>query len=167
LRNRSKRNGGGSGAGGGGNGRSNGHEQNYDEGASGSNDIDSGHDIDKYEKVSLIKDIKKQKAFVYADLSKLKIYTLIVIFLSALNTLFSVLFMQAYKLQNITSLFYTFSMLGLLLTAIFGQISIIRVEQKHEKHYFSNMSGTFSFEALMVYFRLVIIAIPLTLYHTA
>ena len=52
-----------------------------------------------------------------------------------------------------------------LLASIFGQISVIRVEQKHEKYYFSNLSGTFSFEALMVYFRMNMISIPLMMYH--
>lgn len=56
-------------------------------------------------------------------------------------------------------------MLYVLLTSVFGQISIIRVEQKHEKYYFSNLSGTFSFEALMMYFRFVMISIPLMIYQ--
>jgi len=57
-------------------------------------------------------------------------------------------------------------MICVLLVAIFGQISIVRVEQKIEKQPFTNMSGTFSFEALMVFFRMVLISIPLTIYHT-
>lgn len=57
------------------------------------NDLDDTPEMDKYEKVGLIQDFKKQKAFIYQDLSKLKIFTLVVIFLSALNLLFTILFM--------------------------------------------------------------------------
>jgi len=56
-------------------------------------------------------------------------------------------------------------MLSLFLISVFGQISIVRVEQKRQRYYFANMSGTFSFEALMVYFRLIMIFIPIMIYH--
>ena len=121
-------------------------------------------EIDKYEKENISKESIKQRAFIYHDLSALKIYTLVVLFLSSLNLLFSVLFMQAYKLQNITSIYFPVSMFVLLLVSIFGNISIIRVEQKLEKYKFSLLSGTFGFEALMVYFRMTMIAIPFIIY---
>lgn len=70
----------------------------------------------------------KHRRFVYEDLTLLKIYTLVVLFLSALNLLFSILFMQVYKLQDITSVAYPTSMFVLMLISIFGSISIIRVE---------------------------------------
>lgn len=38
----------------------------------------------KYEKVTLIEDLRKEREFIYQDLSRLKIYALVVIFLSAL-----------------------------------------------------------------------------------
>jgi len=41
-------------------------------------------EIGKYEKVNLIQDMRKEREFLYKDLSKLKIYALVVIFLSAL-----------------------------------------------------------------------------------
>ena len=85
--------------------------------------------------------------------------------MSALNFLFCLLFIYSYKLQNVTTYFFPISMLFNLLISIFGQISVIRVEQKHEKYYFSNLSGTFSFEALMIYFRLNMGSIPLMMYH--
>ena len=91
-------------------------------------DYENSRDIDKYEKESLQKDLMKEKQFVYADLSSLKIYTLIVIFISALNAVFSILYSNAYKQSNITSGYYSASMIGILLVAIFGQISIVRVE---------------------------------------
>jgi hypothetical protein len=50
------------------------------------------------------------------------------------------------------------------LISLFGQIAIIRVEQKNEKYYFSEMSGTFSFEALMIYFRLALVMTPYMFY---
>ena len=84
-----------------------------------------------------MKDQSKERQFVYADLSSLKIYTLIVIFISALNALFSIIYAAAYKQSNITNSSYIASMIFVLLVAIFGQISIVRVEQKIEKHLFS------------------------------
>ena len=51
-----------------------------------------------------------------------------------------------------------------MLLSIFGQIAIIRVEQKMEKTVYTQLSGAFSFEALMVYFRAIIIVTPLMLY---
>jgi hypothetical protein len=122
-------------------------------------------EISKYDKVLLNNDFCKQRAFIFSDISKLKIYTLVATFMSALNFLFCLLFMYSYKLQNVTNYFFPISMLLNLLASIFGQISVIRVEQKHEKYYFSNLSGAFSFEALMIYFRLNMISIPLMMYH--
>lgn len=94
----------------------------------------------------------------------LKIYSLVVLFLSALNLIFSLLFMHVYKLQNIANLSFPVTMFILCLLCIFGTISIIRVEQKLEKYYFTVMSGTFGFEALMVYFRAIFIVLPLVIF---
>ena len=124
-------------------------------------------ELDKYEKAKQQKEHKKSKAFVYQDLSRLKIYTLAILFLSASNLLFTLFIMHYYKLQNITTYYFPVAMVTLLLVSIFGQISVIRVEQKHEKYYFNNMSGTFNFEALMFYFRLNMIGFPVVLYQTA
>ena len=55
-------------------------------------------------------------------------------------------------------------MFVLLIISIFGSISIIRVEQKLEKYKFSVLSGSFGFEALMVYFRMIMISIPFIIY---
>lgn len=55
-------------------------------------------------------------------------------------------------------------MLVLFLVSIFGQIAILRVEQRLDKNYFSNLSGTFSFEALMVFFRLILMLTPFVLF---
>lgn len=74
--------------------------------------------------------------------------------------------MKIYKLQNITSFFFLASIFSLLLVSIFGQISIVRVEQTRQRHYFTNMSGTFSFEALMIYFRLVMLFVPVMILNS-
>lgn len=95
----------------------------------------------------------------------LKIYSLVVLFLSALNLIFSILFMQVYKLQNIANLSFPVTMFALCLLCIFGTISIVRVEQKLDKYYFTVMSGTFGFEALMVYFRFIFIALPVVIFQ--
>ena len=85
-------------------------------------------ELDKYEKAKQQKEHKKSKAFVYQDLSRLKIYTLAILFLSASNLLFTLFIMHYYKLQNITTYYFPVAMVSLLLVSIFGQISVIRVE---------------------------------------
>lgn len=123
------------------------------------------YEVGKYEKKGLIEDIRKEREFVYQDLSRLKIYALAVIFLSALILVCSFLVVKIYKLQNITSFFFNTSILIMFLISIFGQISIVRVEQTLHKYYYSNLSGTFSFEALMVYFRITMVFVPVMVFN--
>ena len=109
-----------------------------------------------------MRDHQKQTEFHVQDIGMLKILNLAVLALGSLNFVFSLSSMRHYRLHQ--NMFFPISMLTLVAVSIFGQIAISRVEQKIEKHYFTEMSGNFSFEALMVYFRLVIILTPLMLY---
>jgi hypothetical protein len=118
------------------------------------------HEVDKYDKVSRLHDLNKQKEFQKMDLGMLKILNLVVIVLSLINLVFSMASTRMYRLQNISGSLFPVSMLVQLLVSVFGQLAVIRVEQKNEKYYFSEMSGTFSFEALMVFFRLALISTP-------
>lgn len=56
------------------------------------------YEMGKYEKVSIIEDLRKEREFLYQDLSRLKIYALVVIFLSALILVCTFLQMKTYRL---------------------------------------------------------------------
>ena len=55
------------------------------------------YDSDKYEKNFVMKQ-KKQEEFIYGDLSKVKMYTLIIISLSFINLIFVTIYKEVYKL---------------------------------------------------------------------
>ena len=60
---------------------------------------DQSTEVDKYEKsAGASQNTNNQRNFIYSHLTMLKIYSLVVLFLSALNLIFSILFMQVYKL---------------------------------------------------------------------
>ena len=62
-------------------------------------EIDESNEVDKYEKsAGASQNTNNQRNFIYSHLTMLKIYSLVVLFLSALNLIFSILFMQVYKL---------------------------------------------------------------------
>ena len=67
-----------------------------------------------------MKNVKKQQDFIYSDLSKLKMFTLVIIFLSLVNLIFAIIFKEAYKLENIVSACYIMTMVLILLNGIFG-----------------------------------------------
>ena len=67
-----------------------------------------------------MKNVKKQQDFIYSDLSKLKMFTLVIIFLSLVNLIFAIIFKEAYKLENIVSFCYIMTMILILLNGIFG-----------------------------------------------
>jgi len=57
-------------------------------------EIDDSQEVDKYEKsAGDSQNINNQRNFIYSHLTMLKIYSLVVLFLSALNLIFSILFM--------------------------------------------------------------------------
>lgn len=122
-------------------------------------------EVDKYDKQKQLQDTQNQRTFIYSHLTSLKIYSVVVLFLSSLNFIFALLFMKVYKLQNVANLSFPVTMFFVCLLSIFGTISIIRVEQKLEKYHFTVMSGTFGFEALMVYFRAIVVVLPIVIYQ--
>ena len=77
-------------------------------------------EIDKYEKVSLMHDLGKQKEFQTLDLGMMKILNLVVLCLSLINLLFSVATTRFYKLNNFVGYTFPVSMLVLALNSIFG-----------------------------------------------
>jgi hypothetical protein len=57
-------------------------------------EIDDTNEVDKYEKsAGASQNTNNQRNFIYSHLTMLKIYSLVVLFLSALNLIFSILFM--------------------------------------------------------------------------
>ena len=124
--------------------------------------LDSPYETDKYEKETKIRDRQKQMEFQVQDIGMLKILNLAVLALGSLNFVFSVTAMQHFRLTQ--SSYFPSSMLALVCVSIFGQIALSRVDQKVEKHSFCQLSGNFSFEALYIYFRCILILTPLMLY---
>ena len=59
-----------------------------------SEQLEESTEVDKYEKsAAASENTNNQRNFIYSHLTMLKIYSLVVLFLSALNLIFSILFM--------------------------------------------------------------------------
>lgn len=59
------------------------------------------HEVDKYEKVAVQRDLQKQRDFQAKDIGSLKIVNMAVLFLSFINLVFSIATSRYYKLSSI------------------------------------------------------------------
>lgn len=117
----------------------------------------------KYHKIPMSK--KKREEFT-KDLEVLRQYTFTVLVLSLCAVTANLGAVFVWKLKEITDYLAQGNLCLICVGSFLGHTSIIKVQMKMSKYPAKTLDRTFSFEALFVYLRSVIILLPLTIYNS-